>query len=69
MSQLLRMNSSNMASSWSFRRISDTGRNKMAALLYSVSDREMDQEHSFMRYDFLIVCGHVAYCTDINNND
>ena len=22
-----------------------------------------------MRYEFLIVCGHVAYCTDSNNDD
>lgn len=41
----------------------------MAALLYSVTDKEMDQEHSFMRYDSPIVCGHVAYCTDSNNNE
>jgi hypothetical protein len=58
-----------VASSWSLEEYPTPEGIKIAALLYPVSDRDIDRKHSLMRYEFLIVCGHVAYCTDSNNDD
>ena len=58
-----------MASSWSLEEYPTPEGIKTLPFSILFSDRDIDQKHSLMRYEFPIVCGHVTYCTDSNNDD